>query len=388
MTSTDQIQRPRSGFGALRLLVGDLVEFSGLRGLATLGYVALGALFESIGLILLVPLLGLVVGSSGDGRLQRAAAAAFDAFGAVTPVEHMAVLMGGFVVLMILRAIVISRRDKATQDLNTDFIEHMRARLLGQLAAAGWDQVVRLRHVRVLNALSADIQRAGLAAYYVLQATVAIMVLAAQCVLSFVLAPGLALIAFTLLIVAALALVPALRRARALGRFTLQANLNLVENAAQFLSGLKLAISQDLQGGFVAEYRETLAVLKQRQRSYYYQQISWRVWLTTATAIVGAAVVMAGFAVFHLQAPVLIAFLLVIARMLGPATQLQQGFQLLANGLPAHESVIELVAELKTEAPTALNPLAVISASCPAAFSALPARPAQARRPSPIFSSD
>jgi ATP-binding cassette subfamily C protein len=210
---------------------------------------------------------------------------------------------------------------------------------------------MRLRHARVLNILSGDIQRISGASQYLLQGLIAVIILGAQSVLSFALAPTLALFAFALLIVGAVCMVPMLRRARALGRFVTAANLTLLDTASQFLSGLKLALSQDLQGGFVAEYRETMRGLKTRQQRYFKQQIRGRVWLTTVTALVGAAVVMAGFGVFHLSAPLLITFLLVIGRMSGPAAQIQQGFQQLAHGLPAYESIEELLSELRRATP-------------------------------------
>ena len=342
----------RAGWRAFVSLVRDIAAHAGRRGVLAAVYIALGAVFESVGIILIVPLLALVTGSAGGkGWLQRMSVDAFAAYGVTTQLGRISLLLGGFAALMVIRAIVVSLRDNTVQRLQVDYIEDLRGRIAGALASAGWDQVMRLRHARVLNILSGDIQRITGASHYLLQALVAIIILGAQCVLSFLLAPRLALFAFALLIVGAVCMVPVLRRARALGRFLTVANLSLLDSASQFLSGLKLALSQDLQGGFVAEYRETMRSLKSRQQRYYRQQTRGRVWLTTVTALVGAVVVLVGFGVFHLPAPLLITFLLVVARMSGPAMQIQQGFQLLAHGLPAYESIEELLNELRSATP-------------------------------------
>ena len=55
------------------------------------------------------------------------------------------------------------------------------------------------------------------------------------------------------------------RRSQELGRFVTEANLGLLDAASQFLGGLKLAVSQNLQGAFTAEFRETLAGVARRQ---------------------------------------------------------------------------------------------------------------------------
>ena len=67
-------------------------------------------------------------------------------------------------------------------------------------------------------------------------------------------------------------------------------------------------------------------------------------------ALVGANVVLVGYGMLNFSAPLLIAFLLVSARISGPATQIQQGYQHLAHGLAAYEAIDALLAELGSKA--------------------------------------
>ncbi|HXC56368.1 MAG TPA: ABC transporter ATP-binding protein [Rhizomicrobium sp.] len=337
----------RAGGRAFVSLVRSIAAFAGRRGILALVYVALGALFESVGLILLIPLLALVIGKgAGNGRLQYVTGRIFEAVGVATPFGRLALLLGLFAVLMVIRGVVVSLRDNMAMSLQIGFVEHLRGQVASALAEAGWDQVLRLRHARVMSIMSGDIQRIASAAHFLLQAAIAVVLLLAQCVLSFALSPRLALFSFALLIAGGIAMVPVLRRARLLGRFVSGANMSLIETAAQFLSGLKLALSQDLQGGFVAEFRQTLNALTASQLRYNRRQTAGRVALTTLTALVGALVILVGYGVLGLPPAVLITFLLVVGRMSGPASQIQQGFQQLAYGLPAYETVAELLAEL------------------------------------------
>lgn len=353
MPSTDP-KAPRSGRSAFRALIKDLISFAGRRGVLAATYIALGAVFESFSIVLIVPLLALVIGGGnvgGNGLLHRVPADIFAAFSITTRFGRLALLMGGFAALMVIRGIVVSLRDNTVFTLQNDFIENLRSRITGSLADAGWDRVLRLRHARVLNMMSGDIQRISSASQYMLQATIGAFILLAQCVLSFILAPGLSLLAFAMLITGAVVMIPVLRRARALGQYVTGANLSLIDTTAQFLNGLKLAFSQDLQYRFVSEFRDTMRGLKSRQYRYFRQQTAGRVALSTLSALVGAAVMLVGYGLMNLNPAVLITFLLVIGRMSGPATQIQQGFQQLAFGLPAYEATMDLMDELRRSTP-------------------------------------
>ena len=63
-----------------------------------------------------------------------------------------------------------------------------------------------------------------------------------------------------------------MRRARDLGHFVTNANLSLMNSTAQFLGGIKLAVSQNLQDSFVAEFHSTLHKLTGRQVAYMRQR--------------------------------------------------------------------------------------------------------------------
>ena len=120
---------------------------------------------------------------------------------------------------------------------------------------------------------------------------------------------------------------PSLTRARSLGGYVVDANLSLLNGMAQFLGGLKLAISQNLQAGFVRETGQTLQQLADRQLSHMRQQVGSQAVLTGLAALLGTALVLAGFGWFHVPRPVLVALALVATRMVGPLGQIQQGAQ-------------------------------------------------------------
>ena len=310
---------------------------------------ACAAVLEGVGLALIIPLLAVVTatGRSASG-LRRQAGQLLESLGAHSPLSQLGVLLGLFGALMMLRAVVISRRDVLLTELQVGFVESRRGRLAERLAAARWDQVVQVSHARVTNVLSGEIQKIGAAATVTTQSAISLMMLLAQCILAFALSPALAAIALCLLVGGVAGLIPVLQRARSVGAVLADRNQSLMNLTGRFLGGLKLAVSQNLQAGFIGEFQATLAEIGCNQVDYTRQRSFGRLALTTLSALVGATLVLVGFGVFHMAAPVLITLLLIISRMSGPAGQVQQGAQQLAFALPSYEAVLALERELET----------------------------------------
>jgi ATP-binding cassette subfamily C protein len=338
---------------SLRAFLADFGRYAGRDAVYAGALLAAGAVVDSLGLALLIPVLGVLAPATpGAAGLHRAAARLFQLAGAQTPLAQLAVLLGLYGLLMIGRGLVVTRRDVKLAQLQIGFLEAQRNEVARLLAAAPWERLARLRHARISNLMSGDLQRIGGGVNALLQSGVSAAMLAAQCALLLVLSPALAAIALALLLMIALALAPMIRRSQRLGRYVSGANLSLIETTSQFLGGLKLAISQDLQGAFTREFRDTLRALTNRQVDAVRERTRARLAISLLSSAVGGAVVFVGFGVLHTPAAVLITAIVVIARMGGPAGQIQQAAQQLAFALPAHETVLELKRELAAAAET------------------------------------
>jgi ATP-binding cassette, subfamily C, bacterial len=325
----------------------DYASYAGGEGVAGAALVLLGALFEGIGLALIAPLLNILFDdNNAGGFLHHTAETLFNLFGASTVFARLLLLMGIFAAAMIVRALVLLARDTTLAKLRIGFVEMQRARVAEALATASWGQVVRLRHARVIQVMSGDIQQIGTAAHFLTQCLTAVVVLTAQCVLALYLSLPLALLSFVLLVGTALALLPMMRRSWRLGHFLTEANQNLLHGTAQFLGGLKLAVSQNLQNDFLLEFRTSLQEQSVQQVNYLRQQTETRLTIATLSALMGAVLVLVGLSIFHVPPAMLVALLVVVVRMSGPSNQIQQGAQMLANALPAFDAVQTLKREL------------------------------------------
>jgi ATP-binding cassette subfamily C protein len=247
---------------------------------------------------------------------------------------------------MVLRAAVLLARDVYLARLHIGFVEHHRMRIIRLLAGSSWHTVSRLQHGRITHVLGADVQACGDAAHLALLCCVAATMLAGQAVLVLLLSPVLALLVLALLGAGALVVRPAMRRSRALGAELTESNLALVSGTSQFLGGLKLALSQGLAGSFVREFEETLGQAGRRRIDFTRQRTLAQLAVTSLAAGVAGLTLLVGVGVVGAAPSTLIAFLFILARMNGPAMQIQSAAQYVAHALPAYLKIKALQAEL------------------------------------------
>lgn len=332
----------------------EVLDYAGPKAKWAAAAVTAGAFLESAGVLLIVPLLGIVVGSGEKSGKLRFIGEMFSAAGLRTPVTRLVALLAVFAVIMAVRAIVISYRDITLAGLQIGFAEHLRGRVAEKLARAEWTDLVALRHARITHVMSGDVQRIGSATHFLIQLTLSLVLIVAQSALAFYLSPALATLAFVLIVISIVAMIPMLKRTHALSEYLTQSNLTLLNSTAQFLGALKMAISQNLQDAFVAEFDLTLRDISARQIANSRQNTNRRLVTTTLSAFVGGSLVLIGFALFHVPTPVLITILIVIGRMSGPANQIQMSAQQLVSALPAFKAVKALELDLgKAKRPAA-----------------------------------
>ena len=323
------------------------VRFARWRAAIAVLLIALGAVFEGMGLLMLVPVLYLVTapgeGRSVGGRFAQDLLVPLQDYGRT---ERLLALLGLFVLLMAARSLVLATRDRTINRLRLEFVEAIRMRLIERLAAAPWQDVVRLKHVRIVQALSVELHQVGNASNAAMRAAVALVMLAGYCVLALLLAPLAGCVAIACTFAAALFGQSYLRRARRLGTAIVEAQTGMTDGAMVFLNGLKVATAQGLQSRFVSEYGAASWAATRDQLQFLRHQTRLANVSSTAAAFIAAATLFAGIAIFHLEPAVLITLVLLLSRMNTPAMILQQSAQETLHSLPAYDLVQGLDEEL------------------------------------------
>ncbi|MEG3089462.1 ABC transporter ATP-binding protein [Sphingomonas sp. PB4P5] len=330
-------------------------DHAGWRGLRAVALVAAGALLEGVSVILLIPILGVVVPGGAEGW-RGWLNEPLRAIGAVTALQQLAVLLGAFLLVAILRAALLYARDVRLAELQSGFVEALRNRALGTLAAAPWSRIVALRHARLTNLLGSEMQRVAGSAQFLIQGSVAAVLLAVQGALALSLAPGFALPVLLVLALGAFLVFRGHRRSHDLGKDVLREAQEMMASASGLLGGLKAAAAQNGQGHFLREFAMIQTQLRRHGLAFQRRQARARGAFGLGSAMAGAALVFGGVA-YGIAAPVLIALILIFARMSGPAQQIQTATQQFFFGLPSFEGIRQLEADLADGTP-AVTPIA------------------------------
>jgi hypothetical protein len=134
-------------------LLSAFVRFASWRAGAGAGLVALGAVFDGVGLLLLVPILDLATGSgAAHGLAIPLTWPLFERLRLQSPDLRLLALLAGFCALMAVRGLVLYSRDRAIDRLQFEFVRRIRMGLVQAIADAGWRRTARIHHARVVQA--------------------------------------------------------------------------------------------------------------------------------------------------------------------------------------------------------------------------------------------
>ncbi|KUR78174.1 ATP-binding cassette domain-containing protein [Novosphingobium sp. FSW06-99] len=298
-----------------------------------------GATVEGVGIVLLVPLLLLVFGNGVPagrlGALTRHLVAA------VGPGSALSVLVLAFAGLVVLRAVILWRRDRGLIAFSTDLVDRWRGDLVTVLAGASWTRLRALDRGKVEFAITSDVGRLAQGGDRLLRGGMALVQLIVLGAFALSLAPALTLAVLALM---ALALPFARRLLHAAWRqgavMTIRGGRR--HNAfAEFMAGLKLAKAHEAQDRYAEEFIALSAEIRHSGLAYADMQMRNAQAYQAITALAAALLLLAGIGWLHMAPAVLSALLVLLARLPGPAVNLAQGAQSLVQMLPA---VAELIA--------------------------------------------
>lgn len=325
---------PTQSHALARNFAQTFVAYAGRRRLSRAGgLIAASTLCEGIGILLLVPLAG-IIWRDGAGTAGVAATAARSFLGRFGPTGELIVGFAIFAGLIVLRGLVLTARDTELARLQHGFVEATKLRLFERLAAAPWSRVARLDRAQLVQTLGSEMVQVAAATSQALQACVAGVLLAGYFVVALVLAPQLFLLTFAFIGAMAVASSGLLDRAVGFGRVLLTHDVSMSQTSLRFLASLKLAAAQDLQRGFLERYAADSEVLLARRVEFDRMISSARNLATALAALTGGGAMLLGIFLFDLPPPVLIAFIVLLSRMIGPAMTAQRGTQQVAHALP------------------------------------------------------
>lgn len=302
--------------------------------------VLIGSVVEGLGILLLIPVIDLVFAGSGSPKLGilRVIVPHLPA----DPVLRLVALLGIFLTLLIVRALILWRRDMLLAALSQQLVEQWRLRLIARLGAAPWIKVQALRHNDAAFAMSGDIVRLNFGSEFFFRSVAAALQLGVQLALAFYISWPLTLAACAIALAATPALILPLRRARQAGTELGVRGRQRLGMFADFLSSLKLAKAHGLEQAYVSEFARIGSEANHSVLAYLDRQLRGSLGFQLGAAIMASLLLLVGLAYLHLSATTVSALMLLIARLAAPTHLLVQGAQAVSAMLPAVSSIIAI----------------------------------------------
>jgi ATP-binding cassette subfamily C protein len=332
-----------SGVGAL---LRDYRTFAGGRLWLALGLMLLGSVAEGFGLLLIVPIASIAM---GDGTVVLTAFAGWtDALA-----SNLSLALALFVAAMSARAGLLYARDLLLARLETGYEASLRLRAAATLAERGWAFASRVGQAGMQSLLLYDVPRAGSATSYVQQLAISVVMLVVQLVLAAILSPALTAVAFAIVVAGFLASAGWTRRGVRSGMALVDSAEESTSSGFRMHAGLKAALAQGTVAQFLGEYRSSLNAAKVEAMRFVGDLARARSLGFLGSAVAAALLLFVGVRLLALPFPVLIAALVLFARMSGPVQSLQQGVQNIAAYAPAFTAIERRLGPLVQTAATA-----------------------------------
>jgi ATP-binding cassette, subfamily C, bacterial len=325
-----------------------------------LALMAVGALTEGLGLLVLVPLLNLIgldVQQGSVGRLASAMAAAFARLG--LPLNLVSVLVI-YVALIAFDATIRRRQTVTYCALQVGITAHLRKRLHRAVTRAGWVQLTRCRASDLTNAMTGQVERVGHATQLVLSLLRDAMLACVYLAVTLYISPPV-----TVLVIAAgagllLVLGRTARAATHLGQELARVGGEAYRAVMEHLGSIKMAKSygaEERSMRLFGELADTVAATNLRAAI---AQAHAKGRFDIGAALVLGVVLYVAIALLHTPTAVILVLIFAFARVMPLVSGVEQEVQQLLNMLPELAAVLALerrLAPAESPSPERRGPL-------------------------------
>ncbi|WP_371396770.1 ABC transporter ATP-binding protein [Fretibacter rubidus] len=245
--------------GAILTYLRIMWQFSPPRTVLFFTLLILSSVTEGVGLILLVPLLGVLqdTGSPLSGPVAHLVSA-LKSLGLPLTLTG---LLGAFLAVTVVRAAIQYSQTIVSEHFRLTLLDALRAKSFDAVVAAQWQWIANSKRSDLSNLLITEIDQIGSGLFFSIRFLVSTLSILAYTLVAFSLSPGLTAIAIILGAVLLFTMRGQHERAQRLGRITSDANKHVQQVIEEGLAGLKLTKilgNEDRHSQLMLDIRTTL----------------------------------------------------------------------------------------------------------------------------------
>ncbi|WP_322417615.1 ABC transporter ATP-binding protein [Mesorhizobium huakuii] len=334
--------RDVAAFGAV------IAQIGGRRTWTALLFLILGSLTEGISILLLVPLLHLV-GRADQDFAVRLPNNDFVRWLVPDGTLQLTTVLCALVGLVAVQAAFNRFKSVYMARLLFDFINRLRMNLFESIGKARWGVFSRMRSSDLDHALTGDIDRVQGAAFSLLMLVQIAVLLVGYLVISMFISPVMTAFAVVIGIVMFIALQPFRARATAFGRILTSNRQDQYRTVSEFLGGIKVAKSLNVEASYFAQLQATLEKMKADNIDYVRNSSIGTAVFQVASVVGLSLFIYVALVRFNLSLAEIVVLLLVFMRIAPRFMDMQTQAQQVLINLPAYTAMRSLQARFDAE---------------------------------------
>lgn len=311
---------------------------------------------SGVGLVMLVPLLGLTgldVGEGSVGQISAAVGVAFEAVG-LRPTVPVVLLL--YVAVVSVQALLQRTTTVRSVLLYQGFVRSMRRRIYAAIVHARWTFFARQRSADATHALTQEVERVGGVASSLVGFVSRVIQTTILLALAVFVSPWATVVAVASGLALSLLMARATAAGRAKGDEVSQAYQSLFATIGEHLAGMRVSKSHATEDAHLGRFAERTERTAGSMAAVARHQATTSVYLQVGSAVILGAVFWFALEVLALPLAGILLLLYVFARLVPQVTGLQRQVVGIVQQLPAFERIEELIARYEASAEVAGGP--------------------------------
>jgi ATP-binding cassette subfamily C protein len=332
----------RDDYKNLAMFFKDLMRASGRQVIVSFLLQILTGLTQGIGLLMLIPLLGIV------GIFQNQAKSS-KFVGELIDFLHKTGLPEGIVTILLFYILVVSLNSwlNSYQTINNAkiqqrFVRHLKDKLYTSIGHSEWQFVSQMRLSDIAHVITTEVQQSGQVIFQILRMSGTLITVLAYLSVAFMLS---AKMAFLSLIGALLLLLIGRKKntvAYNLGKAGQKSMKKVFQIVIEHLSGMKVAKSFAEEDRYISEFIQYSEDVEKRKIDYARLSARTSLFFSIGTVVLLSFYVYLAIGIVGLPATTLLVLIYIFSNLLPKVSTLQTSFQSILQSLPAFTSVNEL----------------------------------------------
>lgn len=312
------------------------------------------SLLEGIGLILLIPMLGMG-GISGIDAASSPISAWLAPLTRLPSEWRLPVVLGLFVAIVLAQALLKQRVSLQNARMNHRFEFRLRSDTYRGILQANWEYFIRTRKSDLINALTGELARVNGGVTLSLQLLASVIFTVIQIGLAFWLSPTITLIVIICGTALAFFMRRTLRKAKTLGNRSSDLARQYLAGISDQLSGIREIKTNALERSRLSWLESVSAKIQEEQYEFLKLRNKSQSAYQAASAVLIALFLFVFVHMLHTRIEQLILIVLIFSRLWPRFTGIQSNLEQIASYLPSFRSVLEIQSECRAAAEMSLG---------------------------------